>query len=203
MDLENSIKNKLNQLKPTVTTVYSSSGEVVKETKDAAGNLCVTKVDVPSAGYVIDNTPDLSVSRILPWLSMGSQDVVHDYDLLKSNGITQVLSIGIPSPRYEDIRTTFLEAYDLEEFRIIDIFEKCNRVINSTREQNGQVFVHCNAGVSRSATIVAAYLIHLHKISHTDALDTVKQERPKVNPNKGFIKQLEEYASQINRRTVS
>jgi dual specificity phosphatase 12 len=48
-------------------------------------------------------------------------------------------------------------------------------------------------GKSRSATCVVAYMIHKYKISPTEALEQVRQSRPLVEPNEGFMQQLEMY----------
>jgi dual specificity phosphatase 12 len=48
-------------------------------------------------------------------------------------------------------------------------------------------------GKSRSATCVAAYLMHKYHISPTEALDQIKQARPIAEPNDGFMQQLELY----------
>lgn len=53
--------------------------------------------------------------------------------------------------------------------------------------------VHCFKGMSRSPTIVAAYLIATLKLSTDDALSRVKAARPVVLPNRGFRRQLEQY----------
>ncbi|KAH7886986.1 hypothetical protein F5I97DRAFT_1936558 [Phlebopus sp. FC_14] len=53
------------------------------------------------------------------------------------------------------------------------------------------VLVHCQAGISRSATIVAAYLMHSRKLDVSTALDMIKKVRPYIEPNQGFIDQLE------------
>ncbi len=41
------------------------------------------------------------------------------------------------------------------------------------------------AGVSRSATLVCAYLMKAKRLSHAEALHMVKRARPKIEPNKG------------------
>ena len=48
------------------------------------------------------------------------------------------------------------------------------------------VFVHCHAGVSRSATIVMAYLMRKLKLRYNDAYNYVKKCRKKVHPNKSY-----------------
>ena len=55
------------------------------------------------------------------------------------------------------------------------------------------VLVHCQAGVSRSATIVIAYMMRKYQYGMDDALKRVKGRRPYVDPNKGFMKQLRSF----------
>ncbi len=57
----------------------------------------------------------------------------------------------------------------------------------------GAVFVHCNAGVSRAATVVIAYYMRTQGAPLRDAWEHVKSVRPCIRPNDGFRKQLEEY----------
>jgi len=64
--------------------------------------------------------------------------------------------------------------------KLIDTYINCGK----------QVLVNCWAGVSRSTTIVLAYLIYKNKWSVQDALSFVRSKRPIVNPNYGFIVQL-------------
>ena len=52
------------------------------------------------------------------------------------------------------------------------------------------VFVHCKAGISRSPTIVMAWLILYKKYSFDDAWTTVVKARPFVRPNPSFVKIL-------------
>jgi len=56
----------------------------------------------------------------------------------------------------------------------------------------GAVLVHCAAGVSRSVSVVVAYLITRRKMKLEDALDKVKALRPIAFPNRGFMQQLAE-----------
>ena len=56
--------------------------------------------------------------------------------------------------------------------------------------EKGKVLVHCYAGVSRSATIVLAYLMQEHNLSFNAAYKLVKSKRPFISPNDGFRSQL-------------
>jgi protein-tyrosine phosphatase len=57
-------------------------------------------------------------------------------------------------------------------------------------EQKHAVFVHCAAGVSRSATVVVYYLMRSQRIPLLDAFRLARRGRRCVEPNAGFLKQL-------------
>ena len=61
------------------------------------------------------------------------------------------------------------------------------------REQENRVLVHCLAGMSRSATIVIAYLLATTAMTTTEATEFVRSKRSIIRPNYGFINQLEQY----------
>ena len=44
-------------------------------------------------------------------------------------------------------------------------FPSCNKFIKQALEGGGNVFVHCYAGVSRSAAVCCAYLMHEHNLA--------------------------------------
>jgi hypothetical protein len=52
------------------------------------------------------------------------------------------------------------------------------------------VLVHCFAGMSRSATIVCAYLLATTSMNTQESIQFVRSKRPIVQPNYGFEKQL-------------
>jgi len=54
--------------------------------------------------------------------------------------------------------------------------------------------VHCILGVSRSATVVCAYLIATSKMGGPDSIAFVQSKRSAVCPNLGFRQQLDAYS---------
>lgn len=52
--------------------------------------------------------------------------------------------------------------------------------------RRGSVLVHCAAGVSRSATIVIAYLMRTKGMGFQEAMNFVKKRRGVICPNYGF-----------------
>ena len=61
------------------------------------------------------------------------------------------------------------------------------------QEQENRVLVHCLAGMSRSVTIVIAYLLATTAMTTAEATEFVRSKRSIIRPNYGFINQLEQY----------
>lgn len=57
-------------------------------------------------------------------------------------------------------------------------------------KKSGRVLVHCTLGISRSVTIVAAYIMWKWGFSASRALQHIKKMRSMSAPNEGFIDQL-------------
>lgn len=64
--------------------------------------------------------------------------------------------------------------------------------LNSNPE--ARVLVHCAEGVSRSVSVVAAFLMAQYNWAPLDAVQFIKSKRRVANPNFGFIQQLHEYS---------
>jgi len=65
--------------------------------------------------------------------------------------------------------------------------------MSSGPTQVNRVLVHCLAGMSRSATIVIAYLLATTPMTAQEATEFVRSKRSIIRPNYGFAIQLEEY----------
>ena len=75
--------------------------------------------------------------------------------------------------------------------------------IDNARKQNvnNKVFVHCQAGISRSATCCIAYLMAREEMSLKEAFLFTKERRIQIGPNLGFMEELMKYEKQIFKIT--
>ena len=55
-------------------------------------------------------------------------------------------------------------------------------------KKKGKVFIHCYAGVCRSATLVISYLMKKNNIDTQVAFKIVEKGREIIYPNEGFFK---------------
>uniref|UniRef100_A0A915DSD4 protein-tyrosine-phosphatase n=1 Tax=Ditylenchus dipsaci TaxID=166011 RepID=A0A915DSD4_9BILA len=70
------------------------------------------------------------------------------------------------------------------------LLEECLRYIASSVREGNNVLVHCEVGVSRSVTVVAAYVMRHFEWSAEKALMFIQKARPIACPNQSFIQQL-------------
>jgi hypothetical protein len=69
-----------------------------------------------------------------------------------------------------------------------------------TRGTQQNILIHCREGVSRSATIVIAYLIATYGMSSGSAYFVVKASRGKVEPNVAFMNQLHRFEQDLKNK---
>ncbi|OQV26074.1 putative Dual specificity protein phosphatase 12 [Hypsibius exemplaris] len=84
----------------------------------------------------------------------------------------------------------YISVDDSLQFEFIRYFDECCAFIEDQRTLGKDVLVHCNAGLSRSATIVTAYLMKEHGVDVKDALDRLRKARSAIEPNSNFHQQL-------------
>lgn len=76
-------------------------------------------------------------------------------------------------------------------------FDKSYAFIEEARAAGSAVFIHCSRGVSRSASLVLAYLMRTREQSVEEALSWAVERRPIVNPNEGFLQCLREFGREL------
>ena len=79
---------------------------------------------------------------------------------------------------------------DDQDERISEHFFTVYNIISKALSENKNVIVHCAAGMSRSPSLVIAYLMIENRWCYEEAYNYVKSRRPIVEPNIGFVKQL-------------
>lgn len=112
----------------------------------------------------------------------------------------QVLS-GLNPCFPSDLTYKVVNVMDVPWENIQKHFHTCIKFIKEAITNGGTVFVHCYGGVSRSATIVCAYLMKELGMPMLHALGFLRQKRSVVFPNAGFQRQLLDFEKHLLHRT--
>ncbi len=122
------------------------------------------------------------------------EDVAKNYNIglvITAMDADEVYYYGIESEiDFKGVEWSWLAVQDDDEVQIGAHFKRICQDIDAVRSEGKAVLVHCMAGVSRSPTLVAAYLMHNRRITAAEALAYLKERRPCVDPNLGFRQQL-------------
>ncbi|KAG5194720.1 hypothetical protein JEQ12_012996 [Ovis aries] len=150
------------------------------------------------------------VNEVWPNLFLGDAYAARDKNKLTQLGITHVVNVaagkfqvdtGAKFYRGMPLEYYGIEADDNPFFDLSVYFLPVARYIRSALSvPQGRVLVHCAMGVSRSATVVLAFLMICENMTLVEAIQTV-QARRDICPNSGFLRQLQVLDNRLGRET--
>jgi protein-tyrosine phosphatase len=129
--------------------------------------------------YIIDN------------IYLGSQKSGVDVNQLFELNIKYVLILGKGMEgKFNQIIYKIIEIDDSLEQSLSNYIREALDFISESQKNNSKILVHCVSGISRSASIVIAYMMDKYKMNYDEAFTYVKTKRPTIRPNTNFIEQL-------------
>lgn len=137
-----------------------------------------------------------SYNEILPRLYLGDINMATNRDEMTRLGITDMITIEIKPLQAIDLATCikrylFINVMDHSKQDILSHFDTSNEFIETAlKVPTNKVYVHCVAGISRSASVVIAYVMKTRSMNYSEAFELVSQKRRIVDPNEGFVRQL-------------
>jgi protein-tyrosine phosphatase len=131
------------------------------------------------------------VSEIIPNLYLTGLENVNDYVFQKYN-IKHVVSVMANAPQLT-INQKIIPILDTKDQHISQYFDSSYEFIENAIQNNECVLVHCYAGISRSSTIVASYIMKKFNMNSTDTVQLIKSKRHIVSPNFDFYAELYRY----------
>ncbi|XP_015719938.1 phosphatidylglycerophosphatase and protein-tyrosine phosphatase 1 isoform X2 [Coturnix japonica] len=137
---------------------------------------------------------ELPASR-RPWFHRIDRAVLLGALPLRSRSQREWEALGV-----EQLR---LDTVDLSGVPTLENLHKGVEFILKHRERGHSVYVHCKAGRSRSATVVAAYLIQLHHWSPQEAIEAIAKIRPHILIRRKQVQVLESFHKDVTAGTAA
>lgn len=145
---------------------------------------------------------------IRPNLYLGGVEAAQDSQSLTRQGIKSVVccnrDLEYPDSKFvHGLEYCRVDVEDVGKEPIGLFFPEATAFIHTQLSLDRPVLVHCTAGVSRSASVLLAYLIEYCGFSLADAFLLAIRLRPTVTPNPGFMEQLIEYEKEVRGSSKS
>ena len=161
-------------------------------------------------GKINNRMPDCSLIKNGIFIgnahSVIGNPATQEKDFLDELNIKVVIS-ALTEEEYEDYMIAKEDFPGIEWIRFVvddEPTEKISKyfydaaiIIMKALGENKNVIVHCAAGMSRSPTLVIAYLMIANQWKYEEAFNFVKRRRPIADPNIGFVRQLKELEAKI------
>ncbi|XP_052559019.1 serine/threonine/tyrosine-interacting-like protein 2 isoform X2 [Tympanuchus pallidicinctus] len=150
-------------------------------------------------------TPRDAVDEVWPNVFIAEKSVAVNKSRLKRLGITHVLNAAHGTGVYTgpdfynglNIQYMGIEVDDFPDMDISKHFHPAAEFMDEALlTYRGKILVSSEMGISRSAVLVAAYLMIYHHMTILEALMTLRKKRA-IYPNDGFLKQLRELNEQL------
>ncbi|UJR11511.1 hypothetical protein I4U23_015692 [Adineta vaga] len=146
-----------------------------------------------------------STNKITSNLYIGCAKLARSKYFLDNNNIHGIIN----ATRHEPM--AYPESYDYLRVNIDDEpseqihlhFRHIFEFIQQHHNLGHSVLVHCQMGISRSATLVIAYLMIDGHRTLGEAFQQVKNVRPQIDPNEGFLSQLRELERSLFGQTMT
>ncbi|XP_042666331.1 serine/threonine/tyrosine-interacting-like protein 2 [Centrocercus urophasianus] len=150
-------------------------------------------------------TPRDAVDEVWPNVFIAEKSVAVNKSRLKRLGITHILNAAHGTGVYTgpdfynglNIQYMGIEVDDFPDMDISKHFHPAAEFMDEALlTYRGKILVSSEMGISRSAVLVAAYLMIYHHMTILEALMTLRKKRA-IYPNDGFLKQLRELNEQL------
>lgn len=131
-------------------------------------------------------------------LFLGSYNQAAQYVLIQGLGITHVVNVTAECTNVHEakgIKYLHIVILDEKQVDVMKFFKDAYEFIDAAlnEDNKNKILLHCALGKSRSATITIMFLMKKFNWSAEKALEYVKMRRRIVDPNYGFLEQLDRF----------
>jgi len=142
--------------------------------------------------------------RITNHVWVGSRATAADPVFLKKNEIKFVVNCSKDIPKYSEIPMLRVPVNDSPQDteKMGKFLKMASLAIRDVTRYNGNVLIHCYAGMNRSATVAAAYLMTIKGLTAQQAMDIIKKKKPETFTPMNFRPALKSYEETLKKNGV-
>ncbi len=175
-------------------------------TKSMRVNAPITKLKLKlkqEDSYLSSSTPLVSPRKlteesqncveVVPGLFLGNyRSACHEQALLVNNiDVIVNLVAALPNKFPSKVLYENFTIADVPSFDLVDSLEAVLPIIHRHLESEKRVLVHCRHGISRSPSVILAYLMKYSGMSFEQAFSFLRGKKGNIDPNFGFLVQLQ------------
>ena len=133
-----------------------------------------------------------SYNKITEKIYLGNEDTARDKAILNKLNISNILICAECCEPFYPNEYTYKILYldDAVDEDLLSWLKEAFEFIDSSKNN---IYIHCAMGISRSASVVIAYIMYKNKMKFKEAYDFVHKKRNVISPNMGFQEQLEKF----------
>ena len=137
-------------------------------------------------------------SEVLPKVFIGNAAAAKDSTFFNQYKISHVINVTEQEPNYFEVKSDNLRQSKVAYLHL-PVSDKCSSTLSSyfaqtnafiencLSSETNALLIHCKCGVSRSSTILLAFLVHVKRMTLSTALNLVRKKRRRIRPNIGFF----------------
>jgi protein-tyrosine phosphatase len=134
------------------------------------------------------------------FLYHGDLNQASNIGLLNSLGIRHIVSVcdfSLEKSITDKCNVLWINLSDDIGADVKQYFDQTNKFLYECKEKNEKVLVHCQMGISRSSSIILAYLMKYHHDTLYKAYNYLLERRRIAVPNYSFFIQLIRYENEL------
>ena len=144
-------------------------------------------------------------SEITPHCCLGCLPISSDVDKLNEVGIKAVVNM---CAEYKGPRRTY-EKYHIKQIHLptvegtapsLTTIQKAIQFMKESMNNHEKIFVHCKAGMGRSATVVFCHLVANENMTPENAIRLMKEKRPEIASSLVHYKPVKHFLASLKQQ---
>ncbi|MCJ1307336.1 hypothetical protein MMC25_000982 [Agyrium rufum] len=161
------------------------------------------KADDAGVGFDFTSEPldkRMSLINLEPASAVSEKSFQSAFETMPS----KIVIVEPKTPRGTELRPEYLHVPWDHNTNVVDDLLRLCELIDARTLTGKKVLVHCQCGVSRSASLIVAYGLYKNpELTVQEAYDSVKAKSRWIGPNMHLIYQLAEFKALLSRRGLA